>query len=483
MIKKINILVIKAFIGPFIATFFISMFLFLMLFLWKYIDDLIGKGLEWHVTARLLFYSLADLIPNALPLAILISSLMTFGNLSESYEMVALKASGVSIYRALRPVFIIICILSLVTFYISNILIPIANLEAKSLLFDVRNKKPAFDLKEGIFYDGVDGYQIKVGKKNKDNETIEDVLIYEFIPGNSQLNIVKAENGNMKLSDDKRMLYFTLNNGVRYEELVNNVDYNKTLPSTITYFDRQKITFDLSNLDLKQTDKELFKGSAAMMNINELQKAIDSLKNEVLKKQNSTRDYLRPYYTDPRYLNQGNVNDSPTLVSDTIINNFSKERRYNLLEMALNTTRNLKSLAESGTNQLEMLKEDIQNYNVKWHEKFTLSFIIIILFLIAAPLGTIIRKGGLGMPLVVSTLMYIFYHIINMIGIKMGREGVLPEWLGAWVASIILLPVGLFILYKASKESAIFDKEKYQKMVEKLIQFFVGKKDKNKVNS
>ena len=151
--------------------------------------------------------------------------------------------------------------------------------------------------------------------------------------------------------------------------------------------------------------------------------------------------------------------------------------------MALNTTRNLKSLAESGTNQLEMLKEDIQNYNVKWHEKFTLSFIIIILFLIAAPLGTIIRKGGLGMPLVVSTLMYIFYHIINMIGIKMGREGVLPEWLGAWVASIILLPVGLFILYKASKESAIFDKEKYQKMIEKLIHYFVGKKDKNKASS
>ena len=160
--KKINLLVVKAFIGPFLGTFFISLFLFLMLFLWKYIDDLVGKGLEWHVVARLLFFSLADLIPMALPLAVLLSGLMTFGNLSESYEMVALKASGVSIYRALAPAFLIIVLLSFVTFYISNIVIPKANLEAKSLLWDIRNKKPAFDMKEGIFYNGIEGYQIKI---------------------------------------------------------------------------------------------------------------------------------------------------------------------------------------------------------------------------------------------------------------------------------------------------------------------------------
>lgn len=475
--KKINLLVVKAFVGPFIATFFISMFLFLMLFLWKWIDDLVGKGLEWHVVARLLFFSTADLIPMALPLAVLISSLMTFGNLSESYEMVALKACGVSIYRALLPAFIIILFLAVITFYVSNIVIPKANLEAKSLLWDVRNKKPAFSIKEGVFYDGIEGYKIKIGKKDPDNETIKDILIYEVKPGYSQLIIVRAESGKMKLSDDKRLLYFTLSNGTRYEELVENVGYNRTFPATVTKFESQKITFDLGDLELKKTDKDLFKGSAVMMNINELQKAIDSARIEIKKHENTARDFLRPYYPDPKILIQNNVKDSPQLKSDTLINNFPAENRYNILELALSTSRNLKDLVGSAANQMEEIKTDDRMYSIKWHEKFTLSTVLIILFLIAAPLGTIIRKGGLGMPLVVSILMFIVYYIINMIGIKMGREGIIPEWLGAWIASMILLPVGLFILKKASIESSLFQKDKFEKWMETFKQRFRKKVD------
>ncbi len=477
--KKINLLVVKAFIGPFLGTFFISMFLFLMLFLWKYIDDLVGKGLEWHVVARLIFFSLADLIPMALPLAVLLSSLMTFGNLSESYEMVALKASGVSIYRALMPAFLIIVFLSIVTFYVSNIVIPKANLEAKSLLWDIRNKKPAFDIKEGVFYNGIEGYQIKIGSKDRDNETIRDILIYEIKAGYSELSIIRAESGLMKLSEDKRLLYFTLFKGTRYEELVENANYHKTVPSTVTYFDEQKITFDLTDLDLKQTDKELFKGSAVMMNINELQDAIDSSRKEIDKRITATRDYLRPYYPNPKHLMQGsNVKDSPILVNDTIILNFSKENRYNILELARGSAVNLKSIIESSTQQLEDLKFECGMFTIKWHEKFTLSFVLIVLFLLAAPLGTIIRKGGLGMPMVVSIIMFILYYVINMIGIKMGREGVVPEWMGAWMASIVLLPVGILILNRAANESAIFDKEKYQKLLERINRFFTKKSPK-----
>ncbi len=474
--KKVNLLVIKAFIGPFLGTFFISMFLFLMLFLWKYIDDMVGKGLEWHVVARLLFFSLADLIPMALPLAVLLSSLMTFGNLSESYEMVALKASGVSIYRALAPAFAIICLLALITFYVSNIVIPKANLEAKSLLWDIRNKKPAFDLKEGIFYSGIEGYQIKVGKKDKDNETIRDVLIYENKPGYAELTITRAASGKMTLSQDKRLLYFTLNDGVRYEELVENANYNKRIPATTTYFKEQKMTFDLSDLDLKKTDKELFKGSAVMMNINELQDAIDSTRKEIKKKNTATRDYLRPYYPNPKEIMQNTgVKDSPVLVNDTIILNFPKENRYSILDMALGSARNLKSIIESSSQQLEDIQSEERLFNIKWHEKFTLSFVLIVLFLIAAPLGTIIRKGGIGMPMVVSIIMFILYYVVNMIGIKMGREGIVPAWIGAWLATFVLLPIGLFVLNKAANESAIFDKEKYQKVVERIGGFFKKK--------
>ncbi|HEY1046290.1 MAG TPA: LptF/LptG family permease [Bacteroidia bacterium] len=477
--KKINLLVVKAFIGPFLGTFFISMFLFLMLFLWKYIDDLVGKGLDWHVVARLIFFSLADLIPMALPLSVLLSSLMTFGNLAESYEIVALKASGVSIYRSLRPAFLIIIFLALLTFYVSNIVIPKANLEAKSLLWDIRNKKPAFDLQEGVFYDGIEGYQIKIGKKDKDNETIRDVLIYELKPGYSELTIINAQSGKMKLSDDKRLLYFTLYKGVRYEDLVENKNYNRTVPATTTFFDEQKMTFDLSDLDLKQTDKELFKGSAVMMNIKELQEAIDSIRKDIIKKNTATRDFLRPYYPPIHQIKQGTeVLDSPKLVNDTIIRNFPKEQRYGILDLALGSARNLKSIIESNTQQLKDMKNDERMYTIKWHEKFTLSFVLIVLFLLAAPLGTIIRKGGLGMPMVVSIIMFILYYVVNMIGVKMGKEGVLPEWAGAWLASFVLLPVGIFVLRKAAKESALFDKEKYQKFFEKVIIWFTPKKGK-----
>lgn len=475
--KKINLLVVKAFIGPFLGTFFISMFLFLMLFLWKYIDDLVGKGLQWHVVARLLFFSLADLIPMALPLAVLLSSLMTFGNLSESYEMVALKASGVSIYRALMPAFVIIVFLALITFYVSNIVIPKANLEAKSLLWDIRNKKPAFDLKEGIFYNGIEGYQIKVGKKDKDNETIHDVMIYENKPGYAELTITRAESGTMTLSPDKRLLYFTLKNGTRYEELVENSNYQKRLPATTTFFKNQKMTFDLSDLDLKKTDKELFKGSAVMMNILELNEAIDSCRREIKKRQNNTRDYLRPYYPNPKEIMQtSGVKDSPTLVNDTIINNFPKESRYTILESALGSARNLKSIIESSAQQLEDIRTDYRMFSIKWHEKFTLSSVLLVLFLLAAPLGTIIRKGGIGMPMVVSIIMFILYYVINMIGIKMGREGIVPVWAGGWMATLFLLPIGLFVLNRAANESAIFDKDKYQKLAERIKKVFSRKR-------
>ncbi len=470
--KKINKLIIKAFIGPFVATFLISMFLFLMLFLWKYIDDLVGKGLEWHVVARLLFFSLADLIPMALPLAVLLSSLMTYGNLSESYELVALKASGVSVYRALLPVFTIIVILAIITFYVSNAVIPKANLEAKSLLWDIRNKKPAFLIKEGIFYNKIENYQIKVGKKEEDNETIRDVLIYEIKPGYSELNIVKAESGKMKLSDDKRLLYFTLNNGTRYEELVENADYRKNHQATTTNFESQKMTFDLSDLDLKSTDKDLFKGSAVMMNIYELNLAIDSAKREIKRQNNAIREYIKPYYSNPKIGFQGNSKDSPILANKDIVKNFPKELRYQIIENAVNTSRNMRSLIGSNLSQTENLIKEEKTFRIKWHEKFTLSFVLIVLFLMSAPLGTIIRKGGLGVPMVFSIVLFIVYYVINMIGFKMGREGVIPQWLGAWLSSLILLPFGLFILRKAAQESALFDKEKYQKFFDKIFARF-----------
>ncbi len=467
MIKKLNILVLKAFLGPFVATFFISLFLFLMHFLWKYIDDLVGKGLEWHVIGRLIFYSMADLVPMALPLAVMISSLMTFGNLSESYELVAIKSAGVPLYRAMWPAFVVMLLLALTTFYFSNIVIPRANLEAKSLLYDVRQKKPAFNLKEGTFYNEIDGYQILVGKKYDDNQTIEDVLIYEQKPGQHILNIIKAKRGKMNLSDDKRILFFTLEDGTRYDEMVEQPSYFRSYPSNIMKFKRQKLTFDLSALDLKLTGKESWGNDHRIMNIRELQFQMDTVNMSINRFKKYVKEFLTPYFLyNDTFLLQ---NQASKLTKEDILSNFPKSSHAAINERALGQVRMMSTIANG---QNESIKGETKEYNrfaAEWHRKFTLSIVIILLFFISAPLGAIIRKGGLGLPLVISVLMFVVYYVLNLIGEKIGKEGIIPLWTGMWLSTFFLLPLGLFLVYKASRDSAVLNMESYSRFFKKLI--------------
>ena len=449
------------------ATFCISMFLFLMQFLWKYIDEFVGKGLEWHVFARLLFFAMADLIPFALPLAVLLSSIMTYGNLAETSELVAIKAAGISLRKALTPSFVVMIFLSLLTFYSSNIIIPKANLEFKTLLWDVREKKPAFNIKEGVFYSEIENFSIKVSKKESDNQTVRNIIIYEKQPDNPMLNVIRAEWGVMKLADNERALLFTLYNGVRYEEMTGSQDYYRTRPHNIMKFAKQVMAFDLSQLDLKKTEKDLYKGNYRFLNIVELKNEIDSLNKDILLSRQQYAKYVKPYF------GLYNVNytgrDSSTGLSEaTIIENFPKGKQSNLINTAMENVRNIKSMVESNQSSLSEQNTEVLKYEVERQKKYTLAAVILVLFFLAAPLGAIIRRGGLGMPMVVSILFFILYYVINMIGEKMAREGIVNVWFGTWLSTLALFPIAAWIYYKAAQDAALFEGGFFNNLAKKL---------------
>lgn len=438
-----------------------------MHFLWKYIDEFVGKGLEWHVFARLLFYAMADLIPYALPLAVLLSSIMTYGNLAETSELTAIKAAGIPLRKVLMPSFVVMIFLAFLTFYTSNVVIPKANLEFKTLLWDVREKKPAFSIKEGIFYSEIENFSIKVSEKDNDNQTVRNIIIYEKKQESPQQNVIRAEWGQMRLSDNKKALLFTLYNGIRYEEMTEDVNYYKTHPHNIIRFSKQEMVFDLSQLDMKQTEKEMYKGHFRFMNVAELYLEIDTLKRDYLARVEQYSTYSRPYFS--LYNQEYQEKDSKTFFNHSdIVANFSKDKQSYLVNHAMGGLRNLKSMLEINNRSLEELAGEKRKFEVELFNKFTLSTVILVLFFLAAPLGTLIRKGGLGMPMVVSILLFILYYVVDMVGDKIAKEGVVPVWFGTWLSTFMLIPVALWIYFKAAKDEPLFEKNIFKTIGSKL---------------
>lgn len=465
ILKRVDVLVLRAYIGPFMVTFVLSMFLFLMQFLWKYIDELVGKGLAPGILGQLIFYSLADLVPMALPLTIMVAGLMTFGNLSESFELVAMKANGMSLRRILLPVFILMILLAGTNFLFMNVVIPKANLEAKALLWDLRQKKPAFNIDPGVFYKEIEGFSIRIGDKGKDNETVNDILIYEYKQDDSKrLNVIRAKDGKMVLSPDKRLLYFTLNKGTRYEEMTGMEEYPRTAPFNLMRFEKQTMTIDLSSLDLKFTERDAYKGDYRLMKIQELNLEIDSFQRKQTRMFRESVGYMRRYVHFNGIFGQQGY--AKTQVSDTVIktktheamlDNFDSMYRQQIIAASLSNARGLKGTVDGIITNRKFDKDEIAPYYVEWHKKFSLSVIVVLLFLISAPLGAIIGKGGIGMPLVISVVLFVFFYAINLVGEKIGKEGIVPIWAGMWMSSMILLPIGVFITYKATKDSTVFN--------------------------
>lgn len=447
-----------------LVTFLISLFVLIMQFLWKYIDDLVGKGLEWYIIVKLMVYVSVTLVPLALPLSLLLSSIMTFGNLAEHFELTAFKSAGISLQRVMRPLIISALLISASAFLFSNYILPIANLKMNALLYDVRQQKPALLIQEGVFYNGIDGYSIKIGKKEDDGKTLKNIMIYDHTQHQGNTKVVLAESGRMSMSDDERYLILNLIKGYSYEEKDSRPGRNSH-PMMRTEFEEETIRMDLSSFKMTRTNEQLFRDNYQMLNLKQLSFASDSLERIIQERKNGFYRVLIPT------LNVDSVppNDlrKVKFTGKKFIDNFPHDKRVSITTNALYAARNLRSMTDDTFRDVDMKSRTLARHEIEWQRKFTLSFACLILFFIGAPLGAIIKKGGLGMPMVVSIIFFVIYHIISITGEKFAREEVLKPFEGMWLSSMVSLPIGIFLIYKATTDSALFDKEAYLKFFKK----------------
>lgn len=464
MFKKLDKLIIKAFVGPFIATFFITLLVLVMQFFWLYIDDFVGKGLGTGIILEFIGYKSTDLVPLALPLAVLLSSLMTFGNLGESYELVAIKSAGISLLRFMRPLFVMSLLISGIAFLFSNYVIPVANLKSRTLLSDIVYAKPSFDIKEGVFYDRINGFAIKIGKKETNDSVIRDVIIYEQA-SSLQDNFIIAKDGIMKVSNDKRFLEFNLKDGWRYQER-GNISTPNTEFIRIGFKEYKK-QFDLSIFQFQRTADSVNKNNHRMLSMRQLGKAIDSLRKQNKDFQKQAHQSFAPALPFLAYLDSSikkkdmiKIKNFNTLISDSL--------REQLKQNVWGKVESLRSTNDFLLAQNKDQQKILRQHQIEWHRKISLSLACVVLFLIGAPLGSIIRKGGLGSPLVFSIVFFMIFYFLSNTGEKMSKEGSVNPAFGMWISTIVLVPIGLFLTNKALKDSQLFNRELYSRYWQKI---------------
>jgi lipopolysaccharide export system permease protein len=471
MIKKLDILVLRSFIGPFIATFFLTLFVLILQFFWLWIDDFVGKGIDGITMLRLVVYLSATLVPLALPLAILLSSIMTFGNLGETFELVAIKSAGIGLLRFMLPLTVVAILLSGMAFMFNNYIIPVANLKMKTLHYDLVNKKPAFDLKEGVFYTTIPEYAIKVSKKENDS-ILHNVIIYESSTG-PQDNIVAAEKGIMRISSDKRFLEFTLFNGWRYEERGNR--YGNNTDFIRMGFKEYKKVLDLSSLALTKTPDSAYKDRYEMLSTRQLSKNVDSLQKSLDKFADRDRRELMGYMLFSKYIDTGwvNVKAPPVKKGATFIDQLPDSLKMSktdstltavklsVMDQSISYANSIKSTIEGPSWDYDGKRKELRLTLMTYHEKISMSIAVLVLFLIGAPLGSIVRKGGVGMPVVFAVIFFVIFFLLNNFGKKFVKEDVLQPAAGMWLATAVLFPIAVFLIIKALHDSQLFNKEFY----------------------
>ena len=595
MLKKLDILIVKAFIGPFIATFFITTFVLVLQFMWLYIDDVVGKGLDVGTVLRLLLYVSATVVPLALPLAVLLSSIMTLGNLGETYELVAIKSAGISLLRFLRPLTVVCAIITIIAFFFNNNVLPVANLKMQTLKYDIIYTKPAFDIKEGVFFDRIDGYVIKVGKKESNDSVIRNVVIYEQNNSGQQDNMIVADSGTMVVTADKQNLIFTLKSGWRYQE---KGERNVTSGTQLIRmgFNEYKKVMDLSSFKMNKTDDSTFKNNFQMRTILQLGRAIDSLKeinkgtikqasrnlalnlqfpsrldstgwdavekkpapsrfllsvdwardslHKVWAADRKTQDSLQritdsikkaqkdlatavkgakpgpatpptkpstaspvtaktatppastaknaappqtsptatahppttatpnPRITYPGYTPPPTIHPIPKDPPDpTFADLIPDSVRLDVTTKAISIVNQSKVALYQPMALFTAGEKNLLQYEVAWHEKITLAIACMVMFIIGAPLGSIIRKGGIGLPLVFAVVFFVIFFLLNNFGKKLAGSAVLSPFQGMWMATYVLTPIGIFLIYKALNDSQLFNKEFYFRLTRKIRPF------------
>ena len=473
IVKKVDSFVLKSFIGPLIFTFFIVLIILILQFLWMYVDELAGKGLDFKILAELIYYFSLTFVPMALPLAILLASLMTFGNMGEFSELSALKSSGIPLQRIMRPLIVLIGFVVVMSFFFSNNVLPYATEKARTLLWDIRRKKPDINIQAGTFYNGVPDFSIKITTKDPVTNRLDNLIIYDHRDRRGNTSVILADSGYMKTTPDGTGLIMILYNGYSYNEIEEkNVSAaSRKYPSRKDSFKEQTIVISLTGFDLERSEEGLFKSFASMLNISQLTLYIDSLNkkyNEKIINQfqefNNTKIYYERYYV-PSYAIQDGKPDTLKKFKEfntkVLFDSLTIFEKRTVLVKAIENLKDGNSFLAEKNESLHYEVKGIKKYEVEWNKKLTMSFACLVFFFIGAPLGAIIRKGGLGTPAVISIFFFVIYYVISISGQKLVEEDVIGTFAGMWAASYILLPIGIYLTYKATTDSVIMNIDTY----------------------
>ena len=483
LVKKLYLFILNTFLPLFLMTFFISLFVLLMQFLWKYVDELVGKGIEVGVLGELFFYAALTIVPMALPLSMLLASLMTFGNLGERLELLAIKAAGISLRQTMNSLIIAVLFIAAGAFFFQNNVLPKAQVKMYALLFSVRQKSPELDIPEGVFYDQISGYNLLVKKKDRDTGMLYDLMIYDFSEGFDNAMVILADSGKLSFTDDKQYLFFTLHSGESFENLRNQRTNSQNIPYRRETFSTKEILIPF-DANFNRMDEGMMQNQYIGQNIGQLTHSIDSLTGRIDSISSRIAGELKNSYFNINITNKPSAatnfqpskeeNDNAVPIIghidiDSIYANASLQERESMLSRALGRAESIRQEYEYrsiSTNQQQIL---VRRHEIERHKKFTLSFACLIFFFIGAPLGAIIRKGGLGTPVVISVLLFICYYIIDNAGYKSALNGRWAVWEGMWLSSAVLLALGIFLTYKAINDSAVFNKDAYLNFLRKII--------------
>jgi lipopolysaccharide export system permease protein len=477
-VKRLYVFSVRSFAGPFLVTFCISMFMLIMQFFWKYIDDLMGKGISIKVILELLFYVSADIIPLALPLAILLSSIMTLGNLAENNELTALKSSGLSLFRIMKPLTTVVLLIAFCTFCFANYVIPVATLKWHSLIYDIQNTKISAVLTPGVFSDKIDGYAIKVKKGT--NNHFEGILI-QVKNDPSKIKTVRAKEGTIYKSLNGKHLFFKLEDGFVTEELAPQSPSflsNGTLiknssnshPARRYSFSTATYKIDITGFDLSRSDEELFKNTHEMLNVFQINRMIDSIQKEADKISSSflTSLKMEHLYYQAKAFKEDTTKGLETANNLIIpkgaipIDSLSTHEKITALSQLPSSLRRINQNLQGRSDYMDILTQNMNMYYIGFHRKFALTYAIIVLFFVGAPLGAIVRKGGFGTPLVLAVLLFMVYFILISIGQSLATENIVNPFLGMWFASLILTPIAILLMRAAANDSQVLKIESYK---------------------
>lgn len=471
--KKLDKLILKSYLGPMLLTFSIAMFVLVLNFLWRKVETLIGKGLDLSIILELFAYASATLVPMALPLAILLASIMTMGNFGENSELTAMKSAGISLWRVFRPLIVLSVIFSVLAFYFASFVIPTADLKVKQLASDIKDKKPALNIRPNEFYDQIDAYVVRVNAKNEKTNHMYGILIYNHSKDLGNVEVIKADSGYMYSAENNQTMIFDLYHGDVFSEDISGSNYHSR-PLTRIHFEKQTLRFDVSDFALQKSSEDKYSDSYKVLDIKKLYSRIDSLQSTKQRFNTSYNNFLfrRLSLTTKVTSNSHKYDfykdfDALAEIQKANINSQASEYMTALRE-------------EFNMNRLVKQNDDIYltKHWIEFYRKFTLSLACIILFFIGAPLGAIIRKGGLGMPVVVSIIAFVIYYVIGTIGESAAKSGSLSPLVAMWLSSIIFFPIGLFLTLKATSDSKVLSGELWQRMFMKTKEKLIHKKHK-----